>query len=243
MSLSSLTGLLAASALLSGCATVQNPDPLEPVNRATFALNEGLDRVVMKPAATAYQAAVPQPVRTGVSNFFANLGDPWSGINLLLQGRVKAGLSDFARFGANTTVGLLGVRDVATDWGLPRHGQGFSDTLGAWGVGGGAYLVLPLFGPSDLRGAAALPVNSLASLQGQVGDVAARNSMTALNLVDKRAQVLPVTKMIDDVALDKYLFVRDAYLQRRAQRDGEKPAPTRACPAKEADDAPPPACP
>jgi phospholipid-binding lipoprotein MlaA len=214
--------LLGATALLSGCATTQNPDPLESVNRKTFALNEGLDKVVLKPAATAYKAAVPTPVRTGVSNFFANLGDPWSGVNLMLQGRVKDGLSDFARFGTNTTVGLFGVLDVATGWGMPRHGEGFSDTLAAWGVGGGAYLVLPLMGPSDLRGAAAFPVNSLASPTGQVNDVGARNTMTVLSMVDKRASLLDATRMIDEVALDKYLFVRDAYLQRRAQREGDR---------------------
>ncbi len=233
-----LAGLLAASALLTGCATVQNPDPLESVNRKTFAFNEGLDKVVLKPAATAYQAVLPQPVRTGVSNFFANLGDPWSGINLMLQGRVKDGLSDFARFGTNSTVGLLGLLDVATGWGMPRHGQAFGDTLGAWGVGGGAYLVLPVFGPTDVRGVAALPVNSMASLQGQVNDVGARNAMTALNIVDKRAQMLKVTKMIDEAALDKYLFVRDGYLQRRAAKaggDSEKPGPSNPQEREQAD--------
>jgi phospholipid-binding lipoprotein MlaA len=209
--------LLAGSALLTGCATTHNPDPLESLNRKTFALNEGLDTVVLKPAASAYQAVLPQPVRTGVSNVFANLGDPWSALNLLLQGRVKDGLSDLARFGTNSTVGLLGLLDVATGWGMPRHGQDFGDTLAAWGVGGGAYLVLPLFGPSDLRGTAAMPVNGLGSLQ--VHDVGARNAMTVLKIVDKRAQLLDVTKAIDDAALDKYLFVRDAYLQRRAARD------------------------
>lgn len=217
-----LSLLLGAASLLSGCATTQNPDPLEAVNRKTFAFNEGVDRVVLKPAATAYQAVVPTPVRSGVSNFFANLGDPWSGVNLLLQGRVKEGLSDFARFGTNTTVGLLGMMDVATGWGMPRHGDGFGDTLGAWGVGGGAYLVLPLMGPSDLRGAAALPVNSLASLTGQVNDVGVRNSLTALGMVDKRASLLDVTRMVDEVALDRYLFVRDAWLQRRAHRDSDR---------------------
>lgn len=214
-----IAGAAVSLLLLSGCATPHNPDPLEAVNRKTFAFNENLDKVVLKPAAMAYQAALPAPVRTGVANFFANLGDPWSGANLLLQGRVREGLSDFARFGANTTVGLFGVLDVATGWGLPRHGVGFSDTLGAWGVGSGAYLVLPLMGPSDLRGAAALPVNSLASPTGQVQDVAARNALTLVSVVDKRAGLLDLTRMIDEVALDKYLFVRDAYLQRRAQRE------------------------
>lgn len=217
------SGLAAlALALLSGCATTQNPDPLESVNRKTFAFNEGLDRVLLKPAATAYRAVVPTPVRTGVGNFFANLADPWSGVNLLLQGRVKAGLSDFARFGTNTTVGLFGLVDIASGWGMPRHGEAFGDTLAAWGVGGGVYVVLPLMGPSDMRGATALPVDSLASPTGQIGDVSVRNTLTALTLVDKRAGLLDVTRMIDEASLDKYLFVRDAWLQRRMQRQADR---------------------
>ena len=216
------TLLIASGLLLSGCATPQNPDPIESVNRKTFALNEGIDKVVVKPVATAYKAVMPTPVRTGVTNFFSNLGDPWSGVNLMLQGRFRDGLSDFARFGTNSTVGLLGVMDVATGWGLPRHGDGFADTLGVWGVGGGAYLVLPVFGPSDLRGTAALPVNSMGSLTAQLDDAGARNALTIVSLVDKRANLLDVTKMVDEVALDKYLFVRDAYLQRRAQREAER---------------------
>ncbi|MBN9206001.1 VacJ family lipoprotein [Methylibium petroleiphilum] len=212
--------LLASCIWLSGCATTQNPDPLEPMNRATFALNEGVDKVVLKPVATAYKAAVPAPVRTGVSNFFSNLSDPWSGVNQILQGRVKEGASDFGRFGINTTFGLLGLMDVATGWGIPHQGDGFDDTLRTWGVVGGAYLVLPLVGPSDLRGLAALPIDSLASAPSQISDSRTANVLTALGIVDKRAHLLEVTRMIDDVALDKYSFVRDAYLQRRERRSG-----------------------
>ncbi|QAZ39098.1 ABC transporter [Methylibium sp. Pch-M] len=211
--------LLAAGLGLSGCATTQDPDPLESMNRKTFALNEGVDRFVLKPAATAYEAAVPAPVRTGVSNFFSNLGDPWSGVNAILQGRVKDGLSDFGRFGTNTTVGLLGVMDVATGWGMPHQGESFNDTLRVWGVAGGAYLVLPLFGPSDLRGLAAWPVNTLASAPSQIGDAGTAGALTLVGVVDQRARLLSVTRMIDEVALDKYSFVRDAYLQRRLQRE------------------------
>lgn len=214
--------LLVAAAGLPGCATTQNPDPLEPLNRKTFALNEGVDKLVLKPVATAYTWALPVPVRTGVSNFLSNLGDPWSGINRMLQGRIKDGLSDFGRFGSNTTFGLLGVRDVATDWGMPHQGQSFNDTLHTWGVGGGAYLVLPLFGPSDYRGLAALPVNSLASASSQISDTGAANALTVIGVIDKRASLLDATKLIDDVALDKYHFVREAYLQRRKQREGGK---------------------
>ncbi len=210
---------LAVSLLSTGCATIDNPDPLEGLNRKTFAVNEALDKAVLKPVATAYKSVVPEPVRGGVSNALSNLADPWSGVNLVLQGRVKEAASDFGRFATNSTAGLLGVRDVATDWGMPRRGETFNDILRAWGVGGGAYLVLPLFGPSDFRGLAALPVNTLASASSLVGDPGLSAALTATTVVDKRASLLEVTRLIDDVALDKYLFVRDAYLQRRSQRE------------------------
>jgi phospholipid-binding lipoprotein MlaA len=216
-----LPTLLLALCLVSGCATQHNPDPLESFNRKTFALNEGLDKVVLKPVATAYKAHVPVPVRKGVANVLSNLGDPWSGMNLILQGRATDGLSDFARFGTNTTVGLLGVMDVATDWGMPNHGQSFNDTLRTWGVGGGAYLVLPLLGPSDLRGLAAFPVNRLGSVQSQINDSGASAALMAAHVLDKRTSLLEVTRLLDEVALDKYLLVRDAYLQRRAAREGD----------------------
>lgn len=203
----------------TGCATTSNPDPIEPVNRKLFAFNEGFDKVVLKPTARVYEAVLPQPVRKGVSNFFSNLGDPWSAVNLMLQGRFTDGLSDFGRFGTNTIVGLLGLIDVASDWGMPRHGESFSGTLSAWGVSPGAYIVVPLFGPSDTRGLVSLPINAIGSIQGQIADVGVRNGLTALNAVDKRASFLELSQRIDDMALDKYLFVRDAYIQRR---DGKR---------------------
>lgn len=139
--------VLLATMLVSGCATVQRPNPLEPMNRKIFAFNEDVDKVILKPAATAYQAVVQSVVRTGVTNFFSNISDPWSAVNLILQGRVTEGLSDIARFGTNTVVGVLGLVDFASDWGLPHHGEDFGQTLGVWGVPTGAYLVLPLPGP------------------------------------------------------------------------------------------------
>jgi phospholipid-binding lipoprotein MlaA len=214
---SSLALLAAASILAGGCATVQKPDPLEPVNRKVFAFNEGLDKVVLQPAASAYKAVLPAPARTGVSNFFSNLTEPWSAFNLMLQGRFKDGVSDLGRFGTNTTVGVLGFVDFASDWGMPRHGEEFGRTLGTWGVGTGAYLVLPLFGPSDVRDAAALPIDSLGNPLGSIGDVPTRNTLTVLKAVDKRAKVLDAGRLVDEVSLDKYAFIRDAYLQRRRQ--------------------------
>ena len=209
--------LMGSCILAGGCATAQKPDPLEPVNRKVFAFNEGLDKIVLKPTASAYKVVVPSPARTGISNFFSNLAEPWSAVNLMLQGRFKDGVSDLGRFGTNTTVGVLGFVDFASDWGMPRHGEEFGRTLGAWGVGTGAYLVLPLFGPSDLRDAAALPVDSLGSPLGYVGDVPTRNTLTVLNVVNKRAKLLDASNLVDEISLDKYTFVRDAYLQRRRQ--------------------------
>jgi len=211
-----ILAFLTGSCILTvGCATVKNSDSLEPVNRKVFAFNEGLDKVVLKPTASAYKAVVPSPARTGISNFFSNLADPWSAVNLVLQGRFKEGASDLGRFGTNTTVGMLGFVDFASDWGMPRHGEEFGRTLGAWGVGTGAYLVLPLFGPSDVRDAAALPVDGFGNPLGQVGNVPVRNTLTVLKAVDKRAQFLDAGRLVDEISLDKYTFVRDAYLQRR----------------------------
>jgi len=212
-----LAVLMGFAILTGGCATVQKPDPLEPVNRKVFAFNEGLDKVVLKPTATAYKAVVPAPARTGISNFFSNLAEPWSAVNLMLQGRFKEGASDLGRFGTNSTVGVLGFVDFASDWGMPRHGEEFGRTLGTWGVGTGAYLVLPLFGPSTMRDAAALPVDSFGNPIGYVGNVPVRNTMTVMKAVDKRATYLDASRLIDEASLDKYTFVRDAYLQRRRQ--------------------------
>jgi len=219
-----LAVLMGFSIALGGCATVQKPDPLEPVNRKVFAFNEGLDKVVLKPTATAYKAVVPAPARTGISNFFSNLAEPWSAVNLMLQGRFKEGASDLGRFGTNSTVGVLGFVDFASDWGMPRHGEEFGRTLGTWGVDTGAYLVLPLFGPSTLRDAAALPVDSFGNPIGYVGNVPVRNTMTVMKAVDKRATYLDASRLIDEASLDKYTFVRDAYLQRR--RQGQDPTPS-----------------
>jgi len=210
-----LAALLCVSTALGGCATAQRPDPLEPMNRKIFGFNEVVDDNVLKPVATAYQKVVPSPVRTGVTNFFYNLGDPWSAANLLMQGRVKDGLSDVGRFGVNTVAGILGFFDVATGWGLPRHGEDFGQTLGVWGVDSGAYLVLPLLGPSTARDTASLPIDFMARPQGQIGDAGVANGLTLLEFVDRRANLLQAGQLLDDIALDKYTFMRDAFLQRR----------------------------
>jgi phospholipid-binding lipoprotein MlaA len=221
-----LLGLvLAAAGLGAGCATPQRPDPLEPLNRKVFAFNEGLDKAVLKPTATAYKAVVPGPVRTATTNFFNNLFDVWSAANLFMQGRMTDGLNDLMRFGSNSVFGLLGLADVATEMGLERHNEDFGQTLGRWGVGPGAYIVWPVLGSSTLRDSVALPLEIRITPETFVTPVRAANSMTALRLVNTRANLLQAGDILDGIALDKYVFIRDAYLQRRRNLvyDGDPP--------------------
>lgn len=219
-----LAGLCAALTL-GGCATPQNPDPLEPLNRKVFAFNDKVDEAVLKPVATAWRDVVPQPVRTGVSNVFANVKDIWSGVNLVLQGRFVDGASDFLRFGTNTVFGLLGVFDVATPLGLERHGEDFGQTLGKWGFGPGAYIVWPFLGPSTVRDSVGIPLEWQADPFQYVDPVNLRYSMTAVKFVNLRADLLEAGRMVDGIALDKYVFFRNAYLQRRRSLvyDGNPP--------------------
>lgn len=211
-----------------GCATVQTADPRDPMesfNRGVFAFNEGLDQAVFKPVATVYRDVTPQLVRTGVGNFLGNLDDAWSSVNSLLQFKLRDAMDNFMRFGVNTTFGLFGVLDVASEMRIERHSEDFGQTLGSWGVGPGFYVVLPLFGPSTLRDTVALPVDFNGDLASHIDDTAARNSLRALNVIDTRAGLLGLSSALDDVALDKYSFARDAFLQRRrnAVYDGNPP--------------------
>lgn len=220
--------LLAASVvvLLGGCATVSNRgDPLEPLNRKIFAFNDAVDENVLKPVATVYNDIVPHPVRVGVDNFFNNVKDAWSAVNLILQGRIQAGLEDVIRFGTNTVFGFFGIADVASEFGLERHGEDFGQTLGKWGVPAGAYIVWPILGPSTVRDSIGLPVDQAASPEFLTDPVRVRNQLTALRVVNARSNLLGASKVLDDIVLDKYTFVRDAYLQRRRSlvHDGEPP--------------------
>jgi phospholipid-binding lipoprotein MlaA len=221
-------------ALLSGCATVnpgrggagRNIDPWENWNRKVFAFNERLDANVLKPVATTYNKVVPSMVRTGVSNFFGTFSDAWSGVNNLLQGKIELGFRDIFRVGINAFFGVFGLLDVATDLGLERQGEDFGQTLGRWGMGTGPYVVWPLLGPSTVRESLALPldrwVTSPASLSN---DLWVQANVSAVQLVNARAGLLGASRLIDDIALDKYTFLRDAYLQRRRSMvyDGEEP--------------------
>lgn len=216
-----------AMVLLQGCATGPgaNPsDPLEPFNRAMFGFNEGVDRAVLKPVATAYRDVTPQPVRTGVTSFFGNISDVWAIVNNLLQGKGEFAADSLARVTTNTLWGLGGIFDVATELKIPKHSEDFGQTLGVWGVGSGPYLVLPLLGPSTVRDTAGLVVDSQLDLVTQASNVRVRNSLTTLRVVNVRANLLGAGDVLDQAALDKYSFTREIYQQRRTSLIGNAPA-------------------
>ena len=220
---------------LAGCASVPagppgSPaaataiDPFERWNRKVFAFNEAVDEAVLKPVAQVYRDVVPQLVRTGVSNFFGNISDVWSSVNHLLQGKLQFGTEMGMRVLTNTIFGLGGVLDPASEMRLVKRPEDFGQTLGVWGVGTGAYLVLPLLGPSNLRDGAGLPLDMAATSTSLYFDQGAY-VLTASKLVNTRAELLSTTRLLDQVSLDKYSFVREAYLARRLDQvyDGAPP--------------------
>lgn len=219
--------LVLAGFLLGGCASGGNPrDPFEPVNRAVYSFNDGFDRAIAKPVAEGYRAVVPEIARSGVTNFFSNLEDVWIMLNNLFQGKVDSALDDMARVLVNSTVGLFGVVDVASDLGISKHNEDFGQTLGRWGVGSGPYVVLPFLGSSTVRDALSL---GLVDMQGdivrQLDHVPTRNSLLVTRLINTRANLLDASRIVEEAALDKYSFIRDAYLQRRESLiyDGNPP--------------------
>jgi phospholipid-binding lipoprotein MlaA len=222
---------LALLAILTGCATVppnagQDPrDPLESVNRQVFEFNEGLDKVVLKPLAQAYDKVVPVPVQECLSNGFSNLREPSNALNNLLQGKGSAAVSDVCRFAINTTVGLLGCFDVATRMGLEKSREDFGQTLAVWGVGNGPFLVLPLFGPSTIRDTAGIGVESVLDVNFWINNVSVRNTIFAVRTISFRHELLKADDLISGAALDRYTFIRDGYLQRRRNLvyDGNPP--------------------
>ncbi len=199
----------------------QKLDPWESWNRKVFAFNEKLDANVLKPVATAYSEIVPGPIRTGIGNFFGNIGDAWSAVNLMLQGRFKAGVEQGMRFAVNSTLGFAGLLDIATEAGLEKNSQDFGKTLGKWGMGTGAYVVWPLFGPSSVRDSLALPMDWQASPANVFDDGRKKVLVGSLNIVNTRANFLRAGEMLEGIALDKYTFYRDAYLQRRGSFDDD----------------------
>lgn len=201
-------------------------DPFESWNRSVFSFNEALDTAVVKPVATAYRDWVPEYVRGLVDNVFGNVADAWSAINHLLQGKVESGLQMGFRVVVNTGLGFGGLLDIGSEIGLEKQSEDFGQTLGRWGMPSGPYLVLPLLGPSTVRDTAALAADLQASPSALVDDTRARVlAVTLLNVVNTRANLLGASRVLDDIALDKYSFLRDAYLARRQNQvyDGNPP--------------------
>lgn len=210
--------LVLAAAALAGCAGIPGPnprDPLEAYNRKAQEFNDNVDAIVLKPTATFYRETVPPLVRTGVSNFFGNLQDAWTAVNSLLQFRIQEAEESLARVQINTIAGLGGIFDVASELNIEKHKEDFGQTLGRWGVPPGPYIVLPLLGPSTLRDTVALPVDTRGDLVWRMPHTDERTSLYVLRAVDRRSNLLRVGGLIDEAALDKYSFTRDAYLQRR----------------------------
>lgn len=229
--------LLTLVILLQACATVANPDrrdPLESMNRSISGFNDRLDTALVKPVATVYRDVTPSWFRAGVGNFFNNIEDVWSTVNNVLQGRGEYAVDSAKRVVVNTTVGLLGTFDIASKMDIDKHPTNFGLTLGRWGLGTGPYVVLPLLGPTTLRGIAGMPVDRQGNLITYVDDEGTRTGATALNLINLRATYLQAGDVVDGAALDKYSFVRDAYLQRERNKvyDGNPPEEEETDPQK-----------
>lgn len=201
-------------------------DPFEGWNRGVFSFNEAVDTAVLKPVAQVYHDVVPEYVRGLIDNVFGNIADAWSVVNHFLQGKVESGLTMGMRVVTNSVLGFGGLLDIGTEIGLERQSEDFGQTLGRWGMPPGPYLVLPILGPSTVRDTAALAADLQVSPATFIDDTrATRLSVTLLQAVSTRAGLLGASKVLDDVALDKYSFLRDAYLARRRNQvyDGNPP--------------------
>ena len=206
-----LVGFLLAS-MLGGCATTNNKDPLEGLNRGIYKFNDTVDKAAVKPIAGAYKAVLPGPIRTGVNNFFTNLGTVVTMINNLLQFKFDAAMTDAGRFVINSTVGIGGLFDVASMDSVPQHNEDFGQTMAYWGWENSTYLVLPFLGPSTLRDTGGLIVDSaFFDPIYYVDDVRGRNQLLLTKFIDKRSTFLPASDLVDEAALDPYAFMRDAY--------------------------------
>jgi len=217
--------MLQACAATAPVAATDPRDPFEAVNRKVMGFNDGVDAAVLKPVAKTYAQVVPGMVRTGVRNFFGNLGDVWSLANNAAQLKPRATSDTAMRIGMNTFLGFGGLFDLATDYGIPKHKADFGLTLGYWGVPQGPYVVLPLLGPSTLRDAAALPLDIQGDLSRQSASSKKRNAALALKLTDTREGLLRIVDAVKEASLDPYTFTRDAYLQKRRNDiyDGNPP--------------------
>jgi phospholipid-binding lipoprotein MlaA len=221
--------LLAASmVVVSGCATdpyADPRDPLEEYNRATYSFNQMMDRMLFTPLSSGYNFIMPAPANRGVTNFFDNLGDVRSALNNLLQLKIGRAINDVGRVAVNSTLGILGFMDVASNMNLPRYNEDFGQTLGVWGFGSGPYIVLPFFGPSSVRDGVGVVVDFFADPIFYLDERSTRWSLWGLQLIDTRADLLNASRVIDQAALDPYSFIRDAYMQRREDlvHDGNPP--------------------
>jgi phospholipid-binding lipoprotein MlaA len=225
--------LLAAALFAGGCATVnippnagQNPaDPWEALNRRIFAFNDALDKAILEPVATAYRDAVPELMRRGVDNFFGNIGDAWSTVNHLLQGKLESALTMGTRFVVNSLMGLGGILDPASEMKLTRHSEDFGQTLGRWGVGPGPYIVWPLFGPRTVRDSFGMVLDWQFEPNRIPQTESGRWATSALMVVNTRTNLLNASSLLNAAALDRYSFLRDAYLARRLDQiyDGAPP--------------------
>jgi phospholipid-binding lipoprotein MlaA len=216
-----------AAALLSGCATGPNRtpgDPLEPMNRVIFRFNDAVDQHLAVPIAKGYQKVTPHPVRTAISNFFSNIGDLNTIANELLQLKITNATEDLMRFVMNSTFGVGGLIDFATPAGLPKHHQDFGLTLGRWGMPTGPYLMLPIFGPSTFRDGIGLAVDVRFNPFNYI-EPATRTPLYAMQFINTRSDMLGATNILQQAALDKYSFIRDAYLQQRRSGTSAASAP------------------
>jgi phospholipid-binding lipoprotein MlaA len=218
--------LVLSTAVLAGCAAAPSRvDPFEPMNRAMYEFHDTVDTAIVKPAIQAYIDVVPDLVRTGVSNFFNNIDDLISAINGALQGKPEKFGDDLGRVLLNTAFGLGGIFDLASMVGIERGNEDFGQTFGVWGFPQGPYLFVPFFGPTTVRDGTGFLVRVAIGPAGYIPDVPVRNVIYGMGAVDARAQVQGAGKLVDAAALDRYLFIRNAYLQRRRYLvfDGKPP--------------------
>ena len=212
---------------LTGCATTANnpKDPYEGFNRAMFSVNEGID-VVVKPVAQGYDTVTPRFVKAGIGNFFGNIADIWTALNNFLQGKGVQGFSDVGRVIVNSTFGIAGIFDVASEVGYEKHSEDFGQTLGVWGVGDGPYFFWPIIGPRTTRDTFGFAVDTYADPIPRVDNIPVRNTLIGVRFIDTRASLLPADKVVEQAAFDKYSYIRDAYLQNRRSviHDGNVPA-------------------
>jgi phospholipid-binding lipoprotein MlaA len=216
--------------LFAGCATGTNPrDPFEKFNRGVYQFNETVDRAVLKPVAEGYRFVLPQFIRSSVSNFFSNINDVIVVLNNLLQGKFTTAYSDFGRIAINSTLGILGLFDIASEAGIEKHDEDFGQTLGWWGMPEGPFIVLPFFGPSTGRDVVGRVGDWFTDPVTYVDPTRSRNWVWGTRVVNRRAELLDASKVLETAALDPYEFVRDAYLQRRRNliNDGVAPPPGR----------------